>query len=169
MTHFRSRRVGRPAHPATVCNSAGGTIVLGVSDDVAESGALIGTEVAPDILRRAVYERTSEQASIVYQYRRVAGGEQVAVPDFPPAAVREALLNAHAQHLGVPEQRVVRQRIDLRRDGGIRYTYRLTASRSAIRRRISSAEARAARYCSSKLGTSSGRIAFRNSAGDAVE
>lgn len=46
---------------AAVCfaNSAGGTIVLGVSDDVAGPGALVGTEIAPEILRRAVYERTS--------------------------------------------------------------------------------------------------------------
>ncbi|MGH3938744.1 MAG: AlbA family DNA-binding domain-containing protein, partial [Pseudonocardiaceae bacterium] len=46
---------------AAVCfaNSVGGTIVLGVSDDVAGLGALVGTDVAPEILRRAVYERTS--------------------------------------------------------------------------------------------------------------
>ncbi|MGH3914892.1 MAG: AlbA family DNA-binding domain-containing protein [Pseudonocardiaceae bacterium] len=46
---------------AAVCfaNSVGGTIVLGVSDDVAGPGTLVGTEIAPEILRRAVYERTS--------------------------------------------------------------------------------------------------------------
>ncbi len=45
---------------AAVCfaNAAGGTIVLGVADDVSGPGAIIGTDLAAPAVRRAIYERT---------------------------------------------------------------------------------------------------------------
>ncbi|MGH3903381.1 MAG: ATP-binding protein [Pseudonocardiaceae bacterium] len=60
---------------AAVCfaNSVGGTIVLGVSDVVAGPDALVGIEVAPEVLRRAVYERTSPGLDVTVQSLVVDG------------------------------------------------------------------------------------------------
>jgi ATP-dependent DNA helicase RecG len=46
---------------AAVCfaNAAGGTIVLGVADDVPGADAIVGTDLSAAAVRRAVYERTS--------------------------------------------------------------------------------------------------------------
>jgi ATP-dependent DNA helicase RecG len=46
---------------AAVCfaNAAGGTVVLGVADDVPGSAGISGTELAEDTVRRGIYERTS--------------------------------------------------------------------------------------------------------------
>jgi ATP-dependent DNA helicase RecG len=46
---------------AAVCfaNAAGGTIVLGVADDVPGPAGIVGTDVPVEVARRGVYERTS--------------------------------------------------------------------------------------------------------------
>jgi ATP-dependent DNA helicase RecG len=51
---------------AAVCfaNAVGGTIVVGVSDVASGPDALVGTNVAPEVLRRAVYERTSPSLDV---------------------------------------------------------------------------------------------------------
>lgn len=51
---------------AAVCfaNATGGVIVLGVSDEDSGSGALVGTDLSPETVRRAVFERTSPSLDV---------------------------------------------------------------------------------------------------------
>lgn len=54
---------------AVVCfaNASGGTVVLGISDDGPWPEALVGTDILPDTLRRALYERTSPSLDVTVE------------------------------------------------------------------------------------------------------
>ena len=60
---------------AAVCfaNAAGGTIVLGVADDVPGADALAGTDLSAAAVRRAVYERTSPGLDVTVSDHAVDG------------------------------------------------------------------------------------------------
>jgi ATP-dependent DNA helicase RecG len=60
---------------AAVCfaNAAGGTIVLGVSDDVAGEAAFVGTDVDPAVLRRQIYDRTTPALDVSIDEVRIVG------------------------------------------------------------------------------------------------
>ncbi len=54
---------------AAVCfaNATGGTVVLGIADDVAWPNALIGTDLPAETLRRAIYERTAPALDVAVE------------------------------------------------------------------------------------------------------
>jgi ATP-dependent DNA helicase RecG len=60
---------------AAVCfaNTAGGTIVLGVADDVTGPEALVGTDLTAAAVRRAIYERTSPALDVTVAEHAVDG------------------------------------------------------------------------------------------------
>lgn len=70
---------------ASVCfaNAAGGTIVLGVTDDVPGPGAFVGTSLGRDLVRHGIYERTSPALDVVVSTEAVDGVEllRISVPE----------------------------------------------------------------------------------------